>query len=294
MIQFASTKGRNVRRMSDLPILSYCRPGSVEEVLHALQRRGARIYAGGTDLLVALRQRHLSVRTVRVLVDIKGVGEASGITDIGAEIRIGSLTTATELLANPVAKRHARALVEAAAETSAPQLRARGTVGGNLSSLHPAADMTTALLALGASVELVTASPGATIRLLPLAELLARRGARPNGRTFIVAVRVPKCGHSAFEKLGTRHAFSRSVVAVAVAIRDGLHCVSIGGIGARPFIAGRVSTSLDARAAITSALETDCRVVVIPGNTNAHCDLAEALIDRARRRASRSRTRGEA
>ncbi|MBL0172136.1 MAG: FAD binding domain-containing protein [Gemmatimonadaceae bacterium] len=62
--------------MSDLPILSYCRPGSVEGVLHALQRRGARIYAGGTDLLVALRQRHASVRTVRVLVDIKGVGDA--------------------------------------------------------------------------------------------------------------------------------------------------------------------------------------------------------------------------
>ncbi|MEQ1692353.1 MAG: FAD binding domain-containing protein [Gemmatimonas sp.] len=280
--------------MSDLPILSYCRPESVEEVLHELQRRGARIYAGGTDLLVALRLRHASVRTVRVLVDIKGVGDARGISDLGADIRIGALTTAAELMAHPVIKRHARALVEAAADTSAPQLRARGTVGGNVSSVHPAADMTTALLALGATVELATASPRVTIRQVPLAQLFTRRGARPNGKHFIVAVRIPKCGQSAFEKLGTRHVFSRSVVAVAVAIRDGSHCVAIGGIGAHPFVARRVSASLDARVAISSALEAEYGAAALPASPSSPLDLAEALIERARLRASRARSRGEA
>ena len=279
--------------MWDLPKLSYCRPESVREVLQALRRPGSRIYAGGTDLLVALRNREDWVRGVRMLVDVKSVSEAAGIAEAGTEIRIGSLTTAAQLAASGTVRRHARALAEAAQDTSAPSLRARGTVGGNLSTPHPSGDVTTALLALGASVEL--AVPGrSAARVVPLAELFAQHPNQLNGRTLVLAVRVPKCQQSAFESLGTRHVFSRSVVAVAVAIRDGRHCVALGGLDARPFVATSISAALDARATVSDALMTDWGTLSESGETDPRFGLAATLIGRARERAARMRSRATA
>jgi carbon-monoxide dehydrogenase medium subunit len=264
--------------MSDLPPLKYSRPGTLAEVLTALQSRAACIYAGGTDLLVALNQRQAWVRSVRTLVDIKDLAEAKGITDLGAELRIGSLTTAEQLAGSSHVRRYARVLAEAAEQTSAPLLRARGTVGGNLATPHPAGDMTTALLALDATVEL--AEPSGLIRDVPVADLVSRRSGRSTRRTLIVAIRVPKCRRSAFEKLGVRRTFSRSLVAVAVVLHpDGVR-VAIGGMGERPFLARKTSAALEAGDVLTAAL--------YGGTLAARLRLAEVLIERARARAARS------
>lgn len=275
--------------MSDLPPLAYCRPDSLASVLEALERRGACLYAGGTDLLVALSQRREWVRSVRELVDIKNLVEAQGITDLGPVLRIGSLTTAAQLAASRPVRRYARALAEAAEETSAPLLRARGTVGGNLATPHPAGDVTTALLALNATVEL--AAPRSALRLASVEHLLrhfsAHRAARPIGKKLIVAIHVPKCRQSAFEKFGTRRAFSRSVIAVAVAIHAQGTSVAIGGIGERPFLATNLSTDVDARAALTRALGADARSANDPDYLTSRLLLAEALIARAHARACR-------
>ena len=95
--------------MSDLPELSYCRPRDLDEALAALARPGTRIYAGGTDLLVALTARRRWTGTVRELVDIKRLDATHGIVDVGDSLRIGAAVTAAALAnSNPTTRSASR------------------------------------------------------------------------------------------------------------------------------------------------------------------------------------------
>lgn len=265
--------------MSDLPELSYCRPRDLDEALAALARPGARIYAGGTDLLVALTARRAWAKTVRELVDIKRLEAMCGIVDVGDSLRVGAAVTAAALAASRLVRRATPALAEAAAATSSPALRRRGTVGGNLVTPHPAGDVATALLVLGASVE-IAADDGP--REIPLAELMTPRARAWPRKRLVVAVKVPKSPSSAFVKLGSRAAFSRSIVAVAVSITDDGVRVALGGMHTRPFLAERTAAALAAGGAVRAALRREARP---PADGLASAEhrlhLGEALLDRA-------------
>lgn len=265
--------------MSDLPPLAYSRPTTLAALRSALKRRGACIYAGGTDLLVALQRRDAAVRAVRELVDIKGITQARGITDLGSQLRIGSLTTAAELAASRLVGRFAPALAEAAALTSAPQLRRRGTLGGNLATPHPAGDVATALLALGATVEV--ALPSGATRSVPVEAVLRRAP----GRSLYVTVRVPKCRTSAFAKIGARPAFSRALVSVAVAhLPDGVR-VALGGLAERPFLARQTAGALDAGGDPAAAILADLDRSANTGMSAARLRQAAVLVARVAARA---------
>ena len=265
--------------MSDLPELSYCRPRDLDEALAALQHPGARIYAGGTDLLVALTARSAWTRSLRALVDIKRLEPVHGITDTGASLRVGAAVTAAELAASRLVRRAVPALAEAAAATSSPALRRRATVGGNIVTPRPTGDVTTALLALGATVEIADEDGPAEI---PLAALVTPRSRSWPQQRLLVAVHVPKRPLSAFEKLGSRAAFSRSIVAVAVsAADDGVH-VALGGMNQRPFLAARTADAVERGLALGASLRRDSRPpddgVASP---QYRLQLAEVLIERA-------------
>jgi len=269
--------------MSDLPELSYCRPRRLEEALRALARPGACAYAGGTDLLVALGAGQAWTRGIRELVDIKDLDTAKGITKVGASLRVGALTTAAELAASALVRREARALAEAAGATSAPALRRRGTVGGNIVTPHPAGDVVTALLALDATVELVE---GKTIRDRPLAALLTPSSRRRAKARLVLAVRFLRCPHSAFEKQGSRAEFSRSIIAVGVtAGRSGVR-IALGGIAERPFFAARASAAAAPGRGLRVELGGDCHAQE-GGHapTPYQLRLTDALVERALARA---------
>lgn len=237
--------------MSTLPPFDYLRARSVDQVLEALQQPGARIFAGGTDLLVALAERRPGVADVRVLVDIKAVEDAGGVAVRSEALHIGAATTAHELAIHPLVARHAAALGEAAAVTASPALRHRATVGGNLATPHPAGDVATALLALGATAEIATAGGGRAA--VPVDRLLDP-GARPSGSEFIVAVRVPLGGDSAYEKMGRRRGFSRAQTAVAVCLRGETMRVAVAGPGERPRLVGAPTDDGDPLDDVSAAL----------------------------------------
>jgi xanthine dehydrogenase YagS FAD-binding subunit len=113
-----------------VPSFSYIRPDSLAEAIAYLALEGARVHAGGTDLLGCLRDRVYGVNTV---VSIAGIKELKGIavTPAGG-LRIGSLTTIAEVTRHPVIRSKYPALSMAAAEVASPQLRNQGTIGGNL------------------------------------------------------------------------------------------------------------------------------------------------------------------
>jgi xanthine dehydrogenase YagS FAD-binding subunit len=109
---------------------SYKKASSVQEAVVAAARPGAHILAGGTDLLGCLRD---GVFTAETVVSVAGVAEMKGIGPRpGGGLRIGALTTLSEIVANKQVAEGYRVLAEAAASVASPQLRNQGTIGGNL------------------------------------------------------------------------------------------------------------------------------------------------------------------
>jgi xanthine dehydrogenase YagS FAD-binding subunit len=109
---------------------AYVRPGSLKEALKLLSSEGAKVHAGGTDLLGCLREQTFEAKTV---VSISGIDSLRGIKKSGSGgLRIGALTTITEVAENPELQRDYTALARAASEVASPQLRNQGTIGGNI------------------------------------------------------------------------------------------------------------------------------------------------------------------
>lgn len=109
---------------------SYQRAASVKGAVDAASRPGARILAGGTDLLGCLRDNVLQANR---LISINGVSALKGIQkrpDGG--LRIGALTTITDIAENRQIRESYTVLAQAAASVGSPQLRNQGTLGGNL------------------------------------------------------------------------------------------------------------------------------------------------------------------
>ncbi len=146
---------------------NYILSRSLDEALSILAcyDRGAQVIAGGTDLVLQLKERK---RQVKALVDISRLTELKEIRETDWWLRIGSLSTHAQIAGSPLVQARAVALAEAAACVGSAQVRNVGTVGGNVVSALPAADTSIALLALDARATIVS-EKGETIR--PLSDL---------------------------------------------------------------------------------------------------------------------------
>ena len=112
-----------------LPNFDYVRPGSAKDAIKHLSSAGARIHAGGTDLLNCLRDGVYGADKVVSLSKLPGL---KGITGSGGGLKIGAMTTITEVATNAAIKAQYTALAQAAASVASPQLRNQGTIGGNI------------------------------------------------------------------------------------------------------------------------------------------------------------------
>jgi len=109
----------------------------------------ASFLAGGHSLIPAMKLR---LAEPGALVDISGIDELKGITRDGDTIRIGALTTHAEVEGSDVVKDACGALAEAAGMIGDPQVRNRGTIGGNVAHADPASDYPGILMALEATI----------------------------------------------------------------------------------------------------------------------------------------------
>ena len=191
---------------------------SLGEALEALARPGAptQVLAGGTDLMVELRTGR--ARPERV-VDIWKLHELRGVRVEADGLRIGALATCAELRGDARVARDAALVAQACAEVGAEQIQARATLGGNLGTASPAADLNPALVALGARVRLASL---AGLRELACEEFLAGyRSTLRRPDELVESVLVPtrpageRCG---LRKVGTRRAQSISKLVVALAV----------------------------------------------------------------------------
>jgi CO/xanthine dehydrogenase FAD-binding subunit len=200
----------------------YFRPNTLHEAVHALANTGGQILAGGTDFFPSLADRPVTGN----VIDISALRELSGVVFEPNYIRIGGLTTWTEIVRTPM-PRCFNALKSAACEIGGIQIQNRGTVAGNLCNASPAADSVPPLLALDAEVELVSAVGS---RRMPLAEFIIgnRKTAKQPGEILsqVFVPRAVESAASAFLKLGSRRYLVISIVMVAAVIdRDSTGCV---------------------------------------------------------------------
>jgi carbon-monoxide dehydrogenase medium subunit len=132
----------------------FLEPIDVAEASRMLAAHGddCRAYAGGTALLLAMRQRLVSPTHV---VSLANIAALRGVSfDAKSGLRIGALTRHAELAVSPDVTRHYPMLAHMAAHLANPQVRNQGTLGGNLCYADPATDPPTCLLALDAEIEI--------------------------------------------------------------------------------------------------------------------------------------------
>jgi CO/xanthine dehydrogenase FAD-binding subunit len=192
----------------------YFRPDTLDEAVHALASSGGQILAGGTDFFPSLGDRPVS----GAVVDISGLGELKGVVEEPKFIRIGGLTTWTEIVRAPL-PRCFDGLKAAAREIGGIQIQNRATVAGNLCNASPAADSVPPLLALDAEVELASQAGTRRIRL---ADFIVgnRKTLRQPGEILsrIFVPRTVENAASTFLKLGARRYLVISIAMVAAVI----------------------------------------------------------------------------
>ena len=197
----------------------YAAATSVDEAVSLLAARGpgAKILAGGTDILVELQRGGKPADTLLDITKIEGLRYVRGEGD---EIAIGGLATHNDVLASPACVTYALPLVQACAEVGAPQIRARGTIAGNLLTASPANDTIAPLVALRASMTLCSRSGTRTVPIDAFFEGFRKTVVRPD--ELLTEIRFKKlhgerCG--LFLKLGLRRAQAISVIDVAFVVR---------------------------------------------------------------------------
>src|SRR5512132_2091004 len=187
-------------------------PRSLEEALRAKSEHPEAVpIQGGTDLMVDL---NFDRRRPDLLLNLNEVAELRGWSRENGRLRLGSGLTYAEAMEGELAEA-LPALAQASRTVGSPQIRARGTIGGNLGTASPAGDALPPLLVEGAEVELASLRGSRTV---PLGEFLVgpkRNAAEPD--ELITAVRVePSGAPQTFMKVGPRNAMVIAVCSLAL------------------------------------------------------------------------------
>ncbi|RFU22467.1 FAD binding domain-containing protein [Geodermatophilus marinus] len=210
--------------------MDFLQPATWSEALALrAERPDALPLAGGTDVMVDLT---FDRRRPAALLDLTRVPDLQEWALEGDRVRLGAGVPYARVLTELAGRLPGLAI--AARTVGSPQIRTRGTVGGNLGSASPAGDAHPPLLAAGAEVELASAARGT--RRLPVADFFTgpKRSALAADE-LIAAVLVPvAAGPQQFCKVGTRNAMVIAVTSVAVALHPDRRAVGTGIGSAAP------------------------------------------------------------
>ncbi|MCA6090657.1 FAD binding domain-containing protein [Streptomyces sp. SCA3-4] len=209
--------------------MDFLRPASWAEALAAKAEHPSAVpLAGGTDVMVEINFDH---RRPEHLLDLQRIGELHTWDADGPDVRLGAAVPYTRIIDHLGGELPGLAL--AARTVGSPQIRNRGSVGGNLGAASPAGDSHPALLAAGAEVE---AESVRGTRLIPVEEFytgVKRNALAPD--ELIRAVRIRKAtGPQQFSKVGTRNAMVIAVCALGIALHPAGRTVRTGIGSAAP------------------------------------------------------------
>jgi CO/xanthine dehydrogenase FAD-binding subunit len=245
---------------------SYERPESLDEALQALAASGpeTEILAGGTDLVIAMRDRW---KQPKVVVDLKRVAELyPALVWHGDTVTLSAVATMTQVVGDERINQHFPALVEAAVVVGSVQIRNRATVLGNICNGSPAADTAPPLLAYDAVV--IVAGPDG-LRRIPIDDFIVGPGKvdlRGGEIGFALELTVPS--HplgAAYERMTRRQGTDLASVTLAATVDGaGVTRVTFGSVGPRAWlrtddtgVLADPAASADAKAAVFEEIFAD-------------------------------------
>jgi carbon-monoxide dehydrogenase medium subunit len=265
------------------PKFDYYRAGSVAEAISLLgQHRGAKLLAGGHSLIPAM---NLRLDDPGVLIDIGRISELRGITAANGSVRIGALTTHATIAASTNVP---QVLSEAASMIGDPQVRNRGTIGGNISHADPASDLPTVLTALNATIHIAGAGGNRTVAAREFFTGLFETAVEEGEIITTIEVPVPASGGgSAYAKLFNPASRYCMVGAAAVVTANGGNCttasVAVGGLTTHATKAPSVEAVLVGKplnggtiAAAADAIQNDLGDDIL-GDIHASADYRKAM-----------------
>jgi len=242
----------------------YSAPKQLDEALRILADGDVTILCGGTDLALQTETGQQSYG--RTLMNICRIEGMTGAALVDGNIRIGALTTITEIMRNELLADLAPVLVETADCFASDQIRNVASIGGNICNASPAGDMIIPLLVLGAAVELACwKNGGVDTRLVPLHGFFTGPGKtvkQDNELLTAVIFNRPQDSFIAyFKKSGPRPALEIAAVSLAVGgeFRGGCFHnvrVALGAVGPTPLRAHKLEDYLEGRSLDTVTIKT--------------------------------------
>ena len=187
---------------------------SVEETLEILKSAPkSKIISGGTDLIIELRNHNSDVD---YLVDISSIEELKKIEKVNDEYIIGSAVPFSDIL-NFKFPDNLKGFVNALNQIGSPQIRNRGTIGGNLANASTSADSAPVLLALDAKVGISTGDFEKEVSMTDFYDF-ASEGLDHGIITYIKFKEIPLNSYLSFEKLGYRKSLAISKLSISTNI----------------------------------------------------------------------------
>jgi CO/xanthine dehydrogenase FAD-binding subunit len=232
--------------------LEMYQPMSLQEASRLVKDKGpgGRFLAGGTDLVIAIKEKGLIPKYV---VDLKRVPGLSGIREnTDRSITIGALTTMRDMETDPLLNEKYPFLCQSAAEVGSIQIRNRATIGGNMANATPSADVAPSLIALNATAKMVDAG---SERMVALEEFFRGPGQTiMSSDEILTEIIIPKTSPQLvgeYIKFSPRDMMDLAYVGVAVAyvIAPDKRCsdvrIVLGAVAPTPIRARNAETLLE-------------------------------------------------
>ena len=242
------------------PPFAYKKVSTLGEAFALLDEHGddARVLAGGQSLLATLNMR---LSSPRILIDITGLGELSGIAVAGGKVMLGALTTHAEIEHSPEIANALPLLTQAAPHIAHVAIRNAGTIGGSIALADPAAEWPSCCLALGAEFVVTSKSGSRKIKTQDFFKALYTTALEPG--ELLTSIEIPRPdadSRSAFVEL-TRRRGDYAIVGLAAAARmnngtlAGVQLAYLG-VDQTPILAQTAMAELEGKRLSPAVIET--------------------------------------
>lgn len=267
--------------------LQYERPEKLQDAIAELGRTGARPLAGGTDLIVQMRE---GLRDVGHVVDVKHIEGLTGISELpDGSLRIGAATPVAVIARHADVVARYPGLAAACGMIGSAQVQSRASLGGNICNASPSADAVPPLICLMARAEIVGSAGARTVDVETLFAGPGRTSLAVDD--IVVALNLPKPqpgSTSVYMRFTPRREMDIAVAGVGVALGvDGNNAIvgarlALASVGPTPLRAPEAEAHLNGRAPVRAVIDEAARLAMLAASpisdTRGSADYRRELI----------------
>ncbi len=258
--------------------IGYVRPDTVETAVRLMEESAGKsaFLAGGTDLVLEMKRGSAAPKAI---IDVTRLEELLVLEEKKGYLCIGAALPFSRIASSATVRQYAPALAAAVETIGSPQIRVRGTIGGNIATGSPAGDSLPALVAHDAEI-VVQGAHGASVS--SFASFLEKRSMGENHGLLIREVRIPVSPDAtvagSFVKLGRRNALAIARISAALVIRSRAEgnmqdiALVLGAVGRRPVrvpLPERAACASEDYAALAAQAAAQAVAESIPGRPTA-------------------------